>query len=367
MKKYYPNYSNCSVNVANSILKYFDCATYHETMPIIDEILEKKQYKNVVLYLCDGLGVKMMKDHLNADSFLMRHKVETISAVFPPTTTAATTTIMTGKMPNEHGWLGWNLYFEKEDQIITMFLNLLKDTNQQAQEYDVATTTYPTLPLYEAIQKQGHNATFLYPFRYTIYKDEEDCINQIKQCCEQEGKNYVYAYRVDPDNLMHQYGCLSGKVNENIQHIDQALEKLASQLHDTLLIVTADHGHCDVEEVYLTDYPQLEECLVREPAIEPRCNAFYVKEGSHELFKERFNQVLGQDFLLLSKEEVKQQQLFGTGVNNPHFDEAIGDFIAIATGNKYLLANPSGMHFKAHHAGLTQDEMEIPLILIECE
>ena len=45
-----PDYNNCLVNLANSILKRFDVETTASTLPLADEYL-KKDYKNVVVLL----------------------------------------------------------------------------------------------------------------------------------------------------------------------------------------------------------------------------------------------------------------------------------------------------------------------------
>ena len=48
-----------------------------------------------------------------------------IDAVFPATTTASTTSVLSGKNPNEHGWLGWDLYFKEFDKTISIFPNMV--------------------------------------------------------------------------------------------------------------------------------------------------------------------------------------------------------------------------------------------------
>ena len=62
------------------------------------------------------------------NEFLYRNMLKEISSVVPATTTASTTSMLTGLTPVEHGWLAWDLYFKKEDKIVTMFTNKIKDT-----------------------------------------------------------------------------------------------------------------------------------------------------------------------------------------------------------------------------------------------
>ena len=103
----YPDYNNSIVNLACSVIKHYGAENHHETLAIFDNYLEKN-YKNVVVMLLDGLGVDALENHLDKGSFLRRHFVSEISTVFPPTTTAATTSVESGLTPKEHGWLGWS-------------------------------------------------------------------------------------------------------------------------------------------------------------------------------------------------------------------------------------------------------------------
>ena len=74
MKVVFPNYNNCLTNVTNSILKYFGVLTYHETLKELDDYLNEKEYKNVVLILYDGMGSNLMNRNLDSKSFLIKNK-----------------------------------------------------------------------------------------------------------------------------------------------------------------------------------------------------------------------------------------------------------------------------------------------------
>ena len=89
-------------------------------LPELD-ILLRKNYKNVVVMLSDGMGTSILKKHLLADAFLIRYLQTTISSVFPATTTAATVTMESGLSPIEHGRLGWRLYFDEVGTNVDIF------------------------------------------------------------------------------------------------------------------------------------------------------------------------------------------------------------------------------------------------------
>ena len=44
---------------------------------------------------------------------------------------------------------------------------------------------------------------------------------------------------------------------------------------------------------------------------------------------------------------------------------SLGDYFALAVGNKYFKYTTKGDSFKSTHAGFTIDEMKIPLIIID--
>ena len=68
----------------------------------------------------------------------------------------------------------------------------------------------------------------------------------------------------------------------------------------------------------------------------------------------------------MSKQEVIDKKLFGDGEENPIFRSALGDFLAIAKGNKALLYK-GDKEFLSHHAGYSEDEVLVPLIVIEID
>ena len=77
--------------------------------------------------------------------------------------------------------------------------------------------------------------------------------------------------------------------------------------------------------------------------------------------------VFGDEFILFSKEEVLEQKLFGYGIQHKMAEGFLGDYLAISI-NKMSIDNikPKDREpFKAGHAGLTVDEMLVPLIIKE--
>ena len=119
--------------------------------------------------------------------------------------------------------------------------------------------------------------------------------------------------------------------------------------------------------VALTDYPKLCECLLRLPSIEPRALNFFIKPGMEEQFVSEFNRRFSEKFRLFTKAEVLENKLFGRGAEHPAFRDMLGDYLAVATGDLCIYnTREEADFFIGAHAGLTAEEMTIPLILVEC-
>lgn len=360
------NYNNSIVNLACSIKKYFDLDYNHNTLDIVDKILEKEKPTNVVVMLFDGMGSKLIERILGKNSFLYKNMFDEIFSVVPSTTTAATTSVLSGLTPKEHGWLGWDLYFKEEDKIVTMFKNTLKDSEKDAADYDVANKYYTYKTITEQINDNGkYYSKILFPFGDEAYDNLDDMFIKIKDNLNIKKRNYIYAYHDEPDGLMHDYGTESIEVKDYFKLINKKVEEFAKTLKDTLLIVIADHGHINSSPIYLDDYPDLFDILDSDIWIEGRMTSFKVKENMKNKFVELFNKYFSNDFILKTKEEIIKDNIFGDGVEHKYFYSSLGDFFSLAIGDKYFKYKHIGEVFKSAHAGFSDEEMFVPLIVIK--
>lgn len=365
--KFIKTYEECITNVSCSILKYFDLTYKHNTVKEIDDLLDRNHYKNVVVILCDGMGSKILDKHLNKDKFLQKNKVRNLNSVYPATTTAATTSILTGLNPCEHGWLGWDIYVKPIDKIVTMFLNTIKDSEIQAEDYSVCQKYYPFENITERINKNTeYYSKIIFPFGDNCYTDFDNMLEKIIEECNKKNKNYIYAYYENPDELMHEFGTDNKLVKDNINTINEKLQIFSNKLEDTLLIITADHGHINCKPIIIEKNKKIFNLLESDIWLEGRLTSFKVDKKNHAEFVNRFNECYLKDFILMTKEDVISQKLFGDGYETKYFYDSIGDFISLAIGDKYFqYKDDQSFVFKSCHAGITDDEMLIPLILVD--
>lgn len=363
MKIMYPDYDNCIANLACSVLKHFGVEPPNPTLPLADGLLDRN-CKNVVVMLLDGMGNNIIEANLAPDGFFRRHLAGTYSSVFPPTTVAATTAINSGLFPAQSAWLGWTGYFPEIDRNVVYFLNTDADAEKRIEGESVAWKYVPYNSVYPQIEAAGYKTHFLAPFAEPHPDNFEALCREIKRICAEDGEKYVYAYWDEPDSTMHRKGCFGEAARSVILDIEKIVENLSEDIPGTLLLITADHGHINSPKAVVTDYPDIMDCLVRMPSIEPRCLNLFVKNGTEERLKSAFAEHFGDKFLLMTRAEAIKRQLFGKGAPHPRLDEMLGDFIAVAAGDLSIY-NVGSKNFVGAHAGLTEDEMIIPLIAVK--
>ena len=112
------NYKKSILNLTNSIMKHYKAKVNHSSSPTLDEYL-KEDKDNIILLIMDGMGNDYL-EKFHPDGFLLKHRKDIITSVFPCTTTAAIRTYESGLSPLEHGNLGWTLYFKETNKFINI-------------------------------------------------------------------------------------------------------------------------------------------------------------------------------------------------------------------------------------------------------
>lgn len=347
-------------NLSCSIQRYYGVTPPNPGLPLADAWLDRP-YRNVVLLLLDGMGEQIMHQHLPRDSFLPRHAVGIYSSVFPPTTVAATTSLLTGLYPNQHGRLGRTGYYPSVDRNVVLFFNTESGTNLPL-PFPVVDTDTPITTMLQRIADRGMEVHELATYLDSALSIDSLC-ERVAQLSQRPGRRFIYAYFNEPDHRMHAKGISHPEVREDLRHIDCCIAALAQRLEDTLLLVTADHGMVDTRGEVITDHPAVYDCLLRLPSIEPRAVNFFVKLGMHARFEQAFAQAFGGAFLLMPRAQVLESRLFGPGQDHPLLPQMLGDYLALAVGDVSIFnTQREKEQLIGVHAGLTQAELRIPLI-----
>ena len=375
-----PDYNHCILNTVSSILKYYNVETKHKSLEALDNVLSKK-YRNVVLIILDGLGEYILK-HLSPDSFFAKNKIDCVTSVYPSTTTAALTTYYSGKPPYETGWIAWSQYFKEYGRAVDMLshkesyyreeiknpiMNVFDTIVHYTTIFEQIEQTNPNIKAYEVMPKYSERRA-----KRTLVADNiDEIVENLELLCENPGEKFIMAYSDKPDALLHKFGAYSDEAIEFIKYSEQKVEEMCKSFgEDTIVIVSADHGHRDIEKTYtLLDYPEINECLIAPVSLESRTVAFWVKENMRKEFEERFKAVFSEDeFLLFTKEEFLDKHFLGYGDKHPKIDDFIGNYVAVSVGTSIIKIETflvEGKGIKAStHCGLTKEEMEVPVIVI---
>ncbi len=378
----YPDYEHSILNIINTILKYYKVDTKYKILPNLEEKLSKG-YKNVVLIILDGMGEHILKK-ISPNQFFERNKIDVVTSVCPSTTTAALTTYYSGKPPIETGWIAMSQYFKEYGRAVEMLRKIDSYTGEKinTSRMDVFDLV-KYVPIYEQIENAqprvkayeinpGHCEA---RSKRNIKADNIDLLcDSIKSICNNNEKNFILGYDVNPDGLLHKYGCESEEVKEFITQAEKKIEKMCEELKntDTLVIISADHGHKDIEKVYnILDLKEIQDCIIMPASFESRAVTFWVKDDKKEKFEKYFEDNMNDEFILFSKEEFLKRNLLGYGNKHPKVDDFVGDYIAIAIGDAIIKLETNMCKEKANkkstHCGFTPNEMEVPLIVVDCK
>ena len=376
----FPNYEHCILNTITSILKYYNVETPHSSLPVLDKQLNKK-YKNVIFLILDGMGSHIL-EKISPNGFFKQNQKDCVTSVYPSTTTAALTTYYSGRPPYETGWIGWSQYFKEYGRAIDMFshkesylgqipdfsrLNVFNGIMRYPTIFERIEEASPNIKAYEIEPTYAERRS-----TRTLTADNlDELVENIKMVCQTPDEKFVLAYCDNPDGLLHKFGTSSFEAKDFILDAEEKISKLYNELpEDSILIISADHGHKDIEKAYtLLDYPEIHECLIIPASIECRSVAFWVKENMKKQFEERFNKVFGEEFLLLTTEEFLDKHFLGYGKKHPKIDDFLGNYVALSTGTSMIriesfLAEGKPVR-KSTHCGLSKEEMEVPVIILE--
>jgi len=351
---------NNLVNVGNSILKAYGCSTYHPSLDALDKIFaeNKVPHKKVCFILLDGFGTHIQEVYKKEAPFIYAHTFHRITSVFPPTTVAATTSLLTGKYPCETGWMGWTQKLPMYTTPVTMFPSTFIGgteatpiSTQKILKVNYIVDTINSKTGYKAGRIMGFEDEA--PGTDVFFTNINIALNK---------NDFTYAYWTEPDSSLHGFGVGSEEVGKVVEDLDNQMKKLTEAYKDVLFITLADHGHINCRYLSIYEHEDFYACLRnRDYANEPRAAVFYVKKDKLEEFKTLGEKYYGQYFTILSKDTVKKNKVFGLGRHNRYFDDMIGDYLFIAKDRYCFSQDTTTPGLVSHHAGMTDDEKYINL------
>ena len=382
-----PDYENASiVNLMASILQGLgNQPNQHSALSALDKDSFLRA-RNVVLLVIDGLGYNYLINNARR-SVLYSFLHGKISTVFPSTTATAISTFMTGSAPQQHGLTGWFTYFRELESILTVLpvKPRLGDSSLEEANIDVA-TLYGHVPVFDLLEVDCHIVTprnIAYSdyslahrgkARISPYKNLTGCFDLPRNIIKTgASKKYIYTYWPQFDGMAHEIGVGSQGVADHFQEIDKAFGKFIEDIKgtNTLVIATADHGIIDSGPSYcieLEHHPELQNMLSMPLSGERRMAYCYVQSDRQDDFTHYLANNLAEQVTAYPSRRLLEQHYYGLGSAHPQLHRRIGDFVLEMNKNYTIMDTlPGEKHFYhiGTHGGLSEDEMLVPLIIIE--
>jgi predicted AlkP superfamily pyrophosphatase or phosphodiesterase len=333
--------------------------------------------RHLVLLVVDGLGHQYLQSRAGA---LRRHLRGQLTSVFPSTTASAIPTFLTGLAPQQHGLTGWNMYFREIGAIVAPLPFRVRTGRHALREAGVTPATlFGLTPLFDRLPLPCHvvspkniihsdfNVALSGRAQRHGYDSLEEMAALIANLMRSAAPSYVHAYWPQLDSLAHEHGIHSEEVATAFAALDAAFARLLDVAHDSVVIVTADHGFIDVNDtIDLDEHPALRETLLLPLCGEPRMAYAYVRAGREASFEEYVQSRLADRVQLFRSADVLRQGWLGPGEPHPALRDRLGDFVLIPRGQAILRDWIMGEKRYRHigvHGGLSTAEMVVPLVV----
>jgi hypothetical protein len=404
-------------NVAPSVLRVLaPSAPPLELPPLDGSILPEgltSGVKTVVLLVADGLGDLQLQREIaagnapNLGELIERARAgdesvtyQPLTSVFPTTTVAALGSVNSGVAPTSHGLLGYTLYLPDFGLVAEMIRwgPLNRRVSFTDPEFGQAPESFFWAEtMYARLQAAGVRRTFaVNPTHfagtaltrmlhqgaaYSGYISTSSLQPIVSRLLgEGDEVTYIYAYWPTIDTIAHVIGPLTPEHGAEVAAFDFQVGRLLRSLPkrgDTLVMLTADHGHIDTEpaeSLSFADHPRLQAMLRVMPAGERRAVYLHPKPGATPEVMDYARECLRDVAPAMLRDDAVAQGLFGPGALSERAAGRIGEVLLFPRGNLQLVAPiephdgvappPRMSTFKGLHGGLTPDEALVPFFAL---
>ena len=354
-------------DITNSI---FNSLSVPET---IDSLALGRAEIREVLILIDGMGQDAIDKY--GDQFPIFDELKQVKKLytnFPSTTATSLSTLGTGVLPGVHGMLGYTVRVPRSDNRL---LNALKwDERVDPVMWQKVPTLFERAVLAgvsvthvaaKRYEGSGFTQAALRGAKYVGANGVDEMATAVSAALKPQ-PSFVYTYLNTLDSAGHSDGVGSDKWLTALQQVSEFITKV-KQLAPagTRIWVTSDHGMVNsTEQIILGQDNKLLENVTLIGG-EPRARHIYIKEGAASETIAQWQEFFGNKAKVLSKESAIKDGLFGPVVTEDSHDR-LGDLIAIAN-NDLILVDPARVREESsmvgHHGGVTDIEVEIPLLL----
>ena len=311
------------------------------------------------------------------------------STIFPSTTAAALTTMHTARSPQEHGNLAYFCWVPEFRQV-TQMLRWGRAQDRRGSYFDDArldprrfvrvpsihsrlrergVVTYVIEP--DIFRNEAMNRMHSAEARYLGYMLPTTMGVRIRELLVSRPHGtapaYAYAYWSGIDSTAHVYGPRSAETAAEAASLDLNLRRALGDraAGDTLVILTADHGHAETDPeklIGLVDDAELAPLLRHPLAGEPRLVFIHTTHAA--LVRDHLETRWPGAFTFIDREEAIAAGLFGSG-DPSAVRERVGEVCALLDadrGASIVRVGGEVVRHRGSHGGMTADEMRIPIL-----
>ncbi|MGW9155979.1 alkaline phosphatase family protein [Microbacterium sp. NPDC055665] len=336
------------------------------------EVLPRAE--SVVLVVVDGLGAISLRAHAGHARALTAGmaKKDVAQSVFPSTTAAALTSIVTGVWPGEHGLVGYRVLDAGRDVLVNQLSGWETDGIDPF-------TWQPAPTIFERAGRAGHESfavgfagyarsgftkATLRGAEFVAAGTAAARIETAYTLAQEHPGSLVYCYLPEVDKAGHKHGIASGEWVAALEDIDAAL---AARVPPAVgVLVTSDHGMVDVAVNRQVVLDEAHLRGVRHVGGEPRMLHAYVEpDADTAAVTARWRADLEGIADVVTRDEAVRGGMFGPTVITAA-SARIGDLLAIARGTWAVYdgtaADQRGRGMVGQHGALTPEERQVPLI-----
>jgi len=334
-----------------------------------------------VIVLVDGLGASNLQARAGHARFLSTRmsRRDVIRTVLPSTTAAALASFTTGRMPGEHGLVGYKVLDASHDRLVNQLngwdAGMMPETWQRSETlFESATADgVPTFAIGAArYADSGYTRAVLRGAEFRAAASVPDRFAMAQSVLEQHRGALVYLYVPELDQAAHAHGWESARWLGLLEQLDAEVAAFERRMpRGTGLLVTADHGVVDVpahRHVFVDARPDLLDGI-RHVGGEPRFLSLYAEPGLDEAARaqlvEDWRSAEGHRAWVLGRDEAIESGLYGPTVAD-EVRSRIGDvLIAARSGIAYYdrrEPNRQAELMVGQHGSLTDEETRVPLI-----
>jgi hypothetical protein len=395
----HPAYGGLSIlNLPGSLSEWLGADQLHHP-PIdiasLDDLAADAE--QVICVLIDAVALHRFKQWVAQPDSKLAPYVEqgllaTLTSVVPSTTSAALTSLWTGRSPAEHGILGYEIFLKEFGLIANMITHapavfdgragLLYSAGLDPEQFLPVASLGPHYQhagiavhafLHYSISSSGLSRMHYPAVETHNFAHPSDLWIAVRQLAGQNigTKRLIWVYYGGVDGLSHRHGPDSEQAQAEFHDftntmVSECLVKLAGKVGSkTLVILLADHGQLAtrVDPHYeLHNHENLARRLHMAPTGENRLAYLYVQPGQTAAVEEYLQRTWPGAFTVMSSSQLLEAGLFGPGTPAPVTRDRLGDLTVITHQDAYLWWAAKPNPLVGRHGGLSAEEMLVPLL-----